>query len=130
MSSPAKNSLGILCLLAVLALAVWRLSASGAEPLPDTPESRTAWICTACGRLTELTARQRADWARTPGKVRTGGTEGVVMAGAAQTVFRCDVCDAFTIVRARQCSRHGVWYAVKDAAGHFVGCAACNAEGG
>ena len=121
-----KNLIYTGVVIVVLAVAGWWWLSSGEQAYPDSEESKTAWMCCECGALIELTARERARLASTPGRVRTGSDDGVVMPGAARTVFLCEACRTFAVVRARRCPRHGEWYIVKDVAGAFVGCASCN----
>lgn len=127
----SKNLL-LAVLIAVLGgLAAWRLVAT-TQPAeyPDAPASTTAWMCEACGHLVHLTARQRDAWSRSKDHVRHGVSEGPMMPGARQTVFKCDACGAFGLVRARECPQHHEWYIVRDSGGHLVGCPKCAEEYG
>jgi len=132
MKGPALRTTALLLILALaLGLAAWHLMAGGDAAYPDTPESATPWMCERCGQVVWLTARQRAVWGRDPKRVRHQQPRpGTIVAGSQQTVFYCDACGAFTIVRARECPRHNRLYIVRNASGQPVGCAACLEEEG
>lgn len=114
----------ILCGLGAL---VWQLLGPEANPYPDTPESATGWICSECGELRMLTARERDAWTMSQDKVLRGqkATGGSVTMGSERTIFKCERCGEFALLRARQCRIHQEWHLVRDIDGQYVGCEKC-----
>lgn len=128
---PLRTTGAIVILLAAMGLLGWRLmTAGGPEPYPDTEKSTTAWMCAGCGKLVLLTARQQHEWTLSADRVRHGQPSGPMIPGAQQTVFWCDACQTYSLVRARECPRHHVWYIVRDPDGKLVGCPKCAAASG
>ena len=131
MSKVTKNVLMGLVVVGLGGLAAWRLVATTAPAdYPDTPASTTAWMCENCGNMMHLTAKQRNLWSHSKDHVRHGTGDGPMIPGSRQTVFKCEKCGEFGLVRARECPRHHEWYIVRDASGRLVGCPECIKEDG
>jgi predicted RNA-binding Zn-ribbon protein involved in translation (DUF1610 family) len=90
---------------------------------PDTAESRTDWICVKCGKTVALTAKQFDEWSKSPDKPRRDPN-----ANLKQSVFRCDNCNAYTIVRALYCKEHDKWYWPRDPDGKQSMCPECRKQ--
>ena len=123
MSPAVKNGLLIVLILAAVGLAAWQMSRpSDDERAPDTPDTRTAWMCATCGRIERWTARQVEDNLATPGRAQFGDE-----VGARQTRFYCDTCQSFTILRADWCGFHQRYYLTVAPDGRPLGCPDCRA---
>lgn len=125
--SPAMKN-GVLFGIIVIggAIAVWRFtSTSREESMPDTAATTTEWICDKCGLIIHLTAKQRDDMRKDPNKTRYGAEY-----DAKQTVFKCEKCGTFSVVRARRCSVHNVWFYPRDSNGTPSNCPQCPKDGG
>ncbi len=92
---------------------------------PDTAESRTDWICVNCGRTVALTAREFEQWSSSPDKPRRDPN-----ANLKQSVFFCDNCRTYTIVRALRCKQHDKWYWPRDPDGQPSTCPECRKQTG
>lgn len=116
-----NKAVGFTIILAALALAgVFLLRNRGGPPLPDSREYATEWICERCGQVTELTPLKLAEWMRAPGRARRG-SDGDLK----QSVFLCDACQTFTVVRARRCERHNTLFPAVHADGAIGYCPQC-----
>jgi hypothetical protein len=124
-----RSVVGVAVALAALGFAGWRLMAAGGpEAYPDTEESTTAWMCAECAHVVHLTARERNEWTLSADRVRRGQQSDRIIPGAQQTVFRCEACRTYTLVRARECARHKQWHMLRGPDGTLVGCQACAEE--
>ncbi len=126
MSPKARYSLllGVVVLLG--GVGAWRYSVAKEGSLePDTAESATDWICQTCKNVTQLTARKAVEWSKDPERTRYGEQY-----DPKQTVYRCDDCDTFSVVRARLCKPHNEWWYRKGADGPPGVCPGCAKEAG
>ena len=128
MSAKIKKAVYALVIAGGLGVAVWQLFGPKPDPYPDTDESATGWICDHCQELKMLTARERNAWTMSEDKVKRGqkASGGSVTMGSNRTIFKCEKCSEFALVRARQCRVHNEWHLVRNLDGDYVGCEKCN----
>lgn len=121
MNSAAR--IGLLGAIGVIlaGLAVWRYAGKQEETvLPDTAASTTEWICETCKNITNLTSKQVNDWVHDPQKARYGPQY-----DRKQTVFKCDKCNTYTVVRAIHCNQHDIWFPYYTSEGADGRCPKC-----
>ena len=82
-------------------------------------------MCETCKNVTQLTARQAAVWSKDSQRTRYGEQY-----DPKQTVYRCDECDTFSVVRAKQCKPHNEWWYRKGSDGSSGVCPGCAKEAG
>ena len=116
MSPTVKNVLLLLVLVGALGTAGYMFISRSSEDsqIPDNQESTTRWMCDqpGCDYDVALTAREKDAWIKSDDHVRRGPGSGK------QTVFWCEQCEKFTVVRAKKDKQTGVRYFPKDSKGN------------
>lgn len=108
-------------LVAAIAYYVWSSSGGNRDDRPpDTPESKTHWMCDKCGREVDLTAKQMDDWMKNDQRIRLDPQK-----SSRQVVFKCDACAQFAVCRATYCRIHAKWFVADRSDGSFQDCPAC-----
>ena len=102
----AAGGIGLL----LLVFFVRSLGASADEPLPNTPESETQWMCRACRHAFRLTAR---------------AAHRAMRAGGKTMPIYCPECGKLNAWRAARCGIHGLLYFVADVPGFPGRCPRC-----
>lgn len=107
MASESSKNLVLYRVLGVVAFLaasywVWAL-VSGADEIPDTPESRTAWICQKCGHIVELTSKEQFELEQKASKW-TRSTEGKQVISARQLTLPCPACNDGALQPAGKCA--------------------------
>lgn len=103
--------ISVAVVLLALAGAITIYHTSGGESVPDTPESRTQWMCAACGHPFQLTARE-ADEASRKGPQPW------------PPAF-CPKCQEKKAFVARRCRDCGTFFFGPEVEGHNGDCPAC-----
>lgn len=98
-----KNTILWVVLLLALGGVTWRFFGDRSEPLPDTPESTTVWVCETCGHTEELTAKQLAE-ARSKAEVSRSMQEGNRRTSTRETLLLCPECKTLTMACGNKCT--------------------------
>lgn len=106
-----KIAVGVIALIA--AAAIFWMNSGGADPIPDTPESRTSWMCHACRQVFTLTAAEAARE-----EARAGGPSPLF----------CPACFEKEAYRVAQCETCGAYYFSSDVPGSSGRCETCYPE--
>jgi hypothetical protein len=102
-ASKSKRLYGVLAGVALLAVGywAWALLAAG-DDIPDTPESRTAWLCEKCEHTVELTAKEQFDLAEKAAEW-SRNTEGKEVISARRAALHCPACSQVSLLQAGKC---------------------------
>ncbi len=90
---------------------IYFITRSGADPIPDTPESATGWMCQECEHVFSLTAMAAGEEYR-----RAGG----------QPPLFCPACNEKQAYRAATCSTCGTKYFGFEVPGQPGVCPKCH----
>lgn len=81
------------------------------EPIPDTPESKSLWMCNACQKTVEWTTKQEYE-----------------NSGSAAPPLFCPSCKARELYRAQKCEQCGTVFFGADVPGSSGVCPKCHPD--
>ncbi|MFO0839184.1 MAG: hypothetical protein U1D55_11750 [Phycisphaerae bacterium] len=110
---------GVIVVLA--GIAVWRFSSAGGgdASLPNDDASKSAWMCEKCLNTFSLTPREEGTW------VKAGKYLKQKDSLSKSLVLQCEKCGTFTCVRAEKCTTHNKYYALYHVDGSGGVCKEC-----
>ncbi|MBP7748302.1 MAG: hypothetical protein KA383_19475 [Phycisphaerae bacterium] len=113
MSPAVKNGILLAVLLVVLGGAAFFFTRKDKETSYPTTGYETTWMCEKCGKHFELSPAQYKDWVDSKDKMRRDSNYPPRL-----TVFWCDNCQAYSVVRAVVNKATGEWELTADSQGN------------